>query len=226
MTIFAYYTKLNWIWDKLNTNAQILPCTCSSEKALAVEKEKEKVHQFLMGLNEKYKTVHSQILNMDPLPSLSRVYAYVAQEEPQQLVVDSKLPSIEATTFFNSNSKANTNRKSTSSQDLSKLFCEHCKKSRHTKDTCFKLHDYPEWWEKGKKSFKPKAANNVQHLEKDEGNTNTVSVARLTNEQYTQRISMLNLEKSQTSIANFASKANFFLMITMNGYWIQVPLII
>ncbi|KAB2077376.1 hypothetical protein ES319_A06G096600v1 [Gossypium barbadense] len=179
MTVFAYYTKLKGIWDELNTYSQIPPCTCGSAKALAVGKEKEKVHQFPMGLNKKYKMTRSQILNMDPLPSLSRVYA-------QQL------------------KGYNTNRKSTSSRYLSKLFGEHCKKSRHIKETCFKLHGYPEWCEKGKKSSKPKAANSAQHLEKDEGNTSTVLIVGLTNEQYAQLISMLNLEKSQTSTANFA----------------------
>ncbi|XP_012448645.1 uncharacterized protein LOC105771799 [Gossypium raimondii] len=118
-----------------------------------------------------------------------------SMEERQQLIVDSKLPSIEAVTFFSNNSKANTNRKSTSSQDLSKLFCEHCKKSRHIKETCFELHGYPEWWEKGKKSSKPKAANSAQHLEKDEGNTSTVLIVGLTIEQYAQLISMLTLKR-------------------------------
>ncbi|XP_031288054.1 uncharacterized protein LOC116146758 [Pistacia vera] len=54
MSIAAYYTKLKGLWDEYNAYSQIPPCTCGSAKAIAVEKEKEKVHQFLMGLNEKY----------------------------------------------------------------------------------------------------------------------------------------------------------------------------
>ncbi|KAJ0045363.1 hypothetical protein Pint_05391 [Pistacia integerrima] len=26
------------------------------------------------------------------------------------------------------------------------LKCSHCGNSRHTRDTCFKLHGYPDWW--------------------------------------------------------------------------------
>ncbi|KAJ0076192.1 hypothetical protein Patl1_34303 [Pistacia atlantica] len=26
------------------------------------------------------------------------------------------------------------------------LKCSHCGNSRHTRDTCFKLHEYPDWW--------------------------------------------------------------------------------
>ncbi|KAK9089310.1 hypothetical protein Scep_028392 [Stephania cephalantha] len=83
MTVSAYYTKLKGIWEELNIYSQIPPCTCGLAKVLVGEREKEKVHRFLMGLNEKYKIVRSQILNTEPLPSLCRVYAQVAQEERQ-----------------------------------------------------------------------------------------------------------------------------------------------
>jgi glutaredoxin len=163
-----------------------------------------------MGLNDKYKNARSQILNTDPLPnSLSRVYAQVAQEKRQQLIVETRLPFVDAATFLtNSFSKFNNNRKSTSNHDLSKLFCDHCKRMKHTTETCFELHGYPEWWDKGKKSLKPKTSNNTQHMEKTEGN-NTVPITGLMNEQYAQLISMLNLDKSHAFTANFVGTTNF-----------------
>ncbi|OMO78630.1 hypothetical protein CCACVL1_14252 [Corchorus capsularis] len=207
MSVSAYYTKLKGIWDELGTYSHIPPCTCGSAKGLAAEREKEKVHQFLMGLNEKYNVVRSQILNTDPLPSLSRAYALVAQEERQQLVAASRLPSVEGAAFMTNNAnKSNLNRKPTSNRDLSKLFCEHCKKTRHTKDSCFELLGYPEWWDKGKKPSKTKAANTAQHMETASGNNN-VPINGLTSEQYAQLISMLNLDKIQIPTANFAGKA-------------------
>ena len=54
MTISTYNTKLKGLWDELSTYSQIPPYTCGSTKALVVERENEKGHQFLMGLNEKY----------------------------------------------------------------------------------------------------------------------------------------------------------------------------
>lgn len=33
--------------------------------------------------------------------------------------------------------------------------CTHCGNPKHTRDTCFKLHDYPEWWNK-LKAYKQK----------------------------------------------------------------------
>lgn len=60
ITVSAYYTKLKGIWDGLQTYSQVSLCTCGSAKALTAEKETKRVHQFLMGLNDKYKTVCSQ----------------------------------------------------------------------------------------------------------------------------------------------------------------------
>jgi len=44
--------------------------------------QEEKVHQFLMGLDDdSYSIVHSQILVMDPLPSIDKIFNMVQQEE-------------------------------------------------------------------------------------------------------------------------------------------------
>jgi hypothetical protein len=31
------------------------------------------------------------------------------------------------------------------------LKCTHCGGTRHTKETCFEIHGYPDWWREGKK---------------------------------------------------------------------------
>ena len=44
--------------------------------------ENEHTYQFLMGLeDESYATVRSQVLAMDPLPSLDRIFNMLQQEE-------------------------------------------------------------------------------------------------------------------------------------------------
>ncbi|OMO79231.1 Reverse transcriptase, RNA-dependent DNA polymerase [Corchorus capsularis] len=140
-----------------------------------------------------------------PLSSLSRAYALVPQEERQQLVAASRLPSVERAAFMtNSANKSNPNRKPASSRDVSKLFCEHYKMTQHKKDSCFELLGYPEWWDKGKKQPKTKAVNTAQHVETTSGNNN-VPINGLTSEQYAQLISMLNLDKIQIPTANFVA---------------------
>jgi len=51
----------------------------------------EKAHQFLMGLDdEKYGVLHGQILAMEPLPSLDKIFNIVHQEEHHKDVVYSR----------------------------------------------------------------------------------------------------------------------------------------
>lgn len=57
-------------------------CKCGIRKRLQSRREEERVHQFLMGLDDgMYGTARSNILATDPLPSLNRVYSVMVQEE-------------------------------------------------------------------------------------------------------------------------------------------------
>ncbi len=62
LTVASYYTKLKGYWDELGMHLVILKCTCKTSKEWAAEKEKERTHQFLIGLDQNFKTIRSQIL--------------------------------------------------------------------------------------------------------------------------------------------------------------------
>ncbi|XP_074306048.1 uncharacterized protein LOC141641276 [Silene latifolia] len=80
--VVEYSTQLKTIWDELANYSKIASCTCGAATAFAKEREEEKVHQFLMGLdNTLYGQVHTNLLMEDPITSLSRAYALVLREE-------------------------------------------------------------------------------------------------------------------------------------------------
>ena len=72
----VYYGQLKSLWDELNNYDSIPVCTCIGCKCnittqLEKKREEERVHQFLMGLDEDgYGTVRSNILSIEPLPNL------------------------------------------------------------------------------------------------------------------------------------------------------------
>lgn len=82
-----YFGRLKKLWDELNDFDQIPTCTCKGctcgiSATLNKKREEEKLHQFLMGLDDvQFKTVRSNILNLDPLPNLNRAYQMEVQEE-------------------------------------------------------------------------------------------------------------------------------------------------
>ena len=50
-------------------------------KTLSASHDKAYVMRFVMGLNENFETLQSQILMFEPFPSISKVCASVLQEE-------------------------------------------------------------------------------------------------------------------------------------------------
>ena len=80
------------LWDELASYHDPLPCKCGGLKALAEREEKERVMQFLMGLNESYATICGSILMMSPLPDTRKVHALVLQQEWQVDVAAKREP--------------------------------------------------------------------------------------------------------------------------------------
>jgi len=58
-----------------------LQCKCDVVKVPKTYRVEDQIIQFLTGLNEQFSVVKTQILLMDPLPSLNKVFSLVIQEE-------------------------------------------------------------------------------------------------------------------------------------------------
>ncbi len=110
---------------------------------MLTEKENEKLHQFLMGLNKEYNAIRSHILNMEPLHTLNKAHALIIKENKQQSVVFDRTPSLEGATFV-AKKQQNQGYSKGAEKDV-KSFCKHCEKTRHEEDKCFKVIGYPEW---------------------------------------------------------------------------------
>ncbi|XP_057948385.1 uncharacterized protein LOC131144056 [Malania oleifera] len=81
MTVTAYYNTIKGLWDELQTLQEPNSCTCSARKNATAREDTEHLFQFLIGLNDSFHNIRSQILAMDPLPSIAKAYATVHQEE-------------------------------------------------------------------------------------------------------------------------------------------------
>lgn len=126
MSVAAYYVKLKSLWDELDSYLD--PYTCNKAKEHSEEKEEERMMQFLMGLNESFKGVRSNILMMTPLPNVRQAYSLVIQEETQSRMAS------ESTDNFSI--AAAVDNKSSSKNGKS---CDHCHRSGHTIDECRSL---------------------------------------------------------------------------------------
>ncbi|KZV55154.1 hypothetical protein F511_30344 [Dorcoceras hygrometricum] len=119
-------------------------CKCNIGAELDKKREEERLHQFLMGLDDSvYGTVCSNILSTEPLPSLNRAYSMIIQEERVRNITRGKEQQSEHMAFafkIESTSKGRTDNRDTS------MVCPNCNKPGHNAESCFKLIGYPDWW--------------------------------------------------------------------------------
>ena len=82
--------------EELAFYEQILSCTrgnceCEIGSQLERRREEERVHQFLIGLDDiDYEAVRSNLLASEPLPPLNRVYSTLIQEECAKVIAHAK----------------------------------------------------------------------------------------------------------------------------------------
>lgn len=74
-SVTEYFTQLKILWDELSN---MRPASeCQLEHVSRRYYEKNRIIKFLKGLNESFNVVRSQILLIEPLPSLNKVFALV-----------------------------------------------------------------------------------------------------------------------------------------------------
>ncbi|XP_040990746.1 uncharacterized protein LOC121237889 isoform X2 [Juglans microcarpa x Juglans regia] len=106
----------------------------------------------------------SLIVNFIRFPTAKQAYAHVRREDVRQTVMASGaeatsggvvmatkgIKSRQFQTLVKSGSlslsggKSNSSARPKGQSDGGK--CTHCGNAKHTRDTCFKLHGYPDWW--------------------------------------------------------------------------------
>ncbi|KAB2626240.1 hypothetical protein D8674_017900 [Pyrus ussuriensis x Pyrus communis] len=71
------------LWDELSSYSDSISCTCGAQN------ERNKLMQFLIGLNDSYSVVRGQLLLINPLPTVRQAYASISQEENQRSLASS-----------------------------------------------------------------------------------------------------------------------------------------
>ncbi|XP_068483312.1 uncharacterized protein [Phaseolus vulgaris] len=124
MSVASYYIKLKALWDELELYRS--PIVCNKEHQ--IEKEEDKLMQFLVGLNDSFKTIRSNILIMNPLPNVRQAYSLIVQEETQQQMNSDPGENFSIATSVQC-------RSANWKQSKGKT-CEHGNKPGHTIDEC------------------------------------------------------------------------------------------
>ncbi|XP_019266534.1 PREDICTED: uncharacterized protein LOC109243968 [Nicotiana attenuata] len=87
-SVSAYFSRLKNLWEEFEALVPAPGCNCPKSREFVVHLQKLKLFQFLMGLNDSCGQARSQILLMNPMPSVSQAYAMVISDESQKSVAN------------------------------------------------------------------------------------------------------------------------------------------
>ncbi|CAL2258509.1 unnamed protein product [Prunus armeniaca] len=205
--------------DELDSYHEPIICNCEGSEARASIEEKEKVMQFLMGLNEPYSTVHGSLLMMSPIPDTRCVHGLILQHERQMDVANCQIGSHAMQTGRYTTTKGNT-----SSGNLAvakppgagdgkhdfysrrSLKCSYCDGDTHTVENCYYLNGFPVCHKLHGKNIKPKNKRHAAYTtEKDpipEHDSKSKESPTFTIEEYNQLIILLNNRPGNFPLAN------------------------
>ncbi|KAI3451591.1 hypothetical protein Pfo_008256 [Paulownia fortunei] len=154
LNVNTYYTRLKILRDELKNFQPVPICQCGGMKSWMAYQEQEYVMQFLIGLNECYVSAQGQILMLDPLSIVAKVFNLVVQDERQR--------TIGVTVASQGKSKKD------------RPTCPHYRFMGHIVDRCFKLYGYPP-------GYKPKSkAQSSTQSNEHTGEINHIGAVNLT----------------------------------------------
>ncbi|CAJ2656660.1 unnamed protein product [Trifolium pratense] len=204
-TISTYYTALKKLWQELD-NFRPIPashcvhnCTheCAAIAKMKSYKESDQVIRFLKGLNEPYHAVRSQIMLMDPLPSISKVYSLLVQQERQIVtpVDESKLLVVSGNNHYagrgySTCGRGNRGGRSSGGRGkgpIGNKLCSHCGQTNHVVDNCWKKYGYPPHMQHLQQDG---AVNNIANTDDDDDENPTVNHEGNNNDHETSKFSL------------------------------------
>nr|GLL22003.1 hypothetical protein CCACVL1_06334 [Ipomoea trifida] len=152
-----YYNELVGIFQEIDARVQTKENNAEVIISLHKHMTRLRVHIFLAGLDPKLNQARSEILRKDPPLDLESCYAYVRKDHNQRQTMEE--PKVQSDSMVHLTART---RPSNSHQAKGKKYvtkannytCAHCGEDGHSKQRCYEIIGYPEWWDFTKKPRK------------------------------------------------------------------------
>ncbi|KAF5451888.1 hypothetical protein F2P56_026948 [Juglans regia] len=233
-SVSLYFGRLKALWDELAIYDPLPNCDCGKLKILHDRYDRDCVIQFLMGLSESYSNTRDQIMLLEPLPPLNRVFSMVQQQERQHQVISTSAPSdlmamMAKPTYFTTKHNPKFSN-STSPKGNRPYFshckipghllekncfkignaeapvCSHCHMTGHNVEKCYKLHGYPTGHKLHGKLKNITAAVTYGTSSPDvDHDPHSIEPVPLTKDQYQQLLALLHSNNGSTPMASIAA---------------------
>ncbi|XP_069143939.1 uncharacterized protein [Solanum lycopersicum] len=141
-SVTEYYSKLRDLWDEYDVLVPSPSCKCDDAKPYIEHLHQQRLMMFLMGLNETFSHVRSDLLLKSEVPTINQAYATVIQEESQRVlgVMDSNK---EPLTMMAGRGQGQGFKGKKVSPGNNNIGCEICGFKNHVTEKCYRLVGYP-----------------------------------------------------------------------------------
>lgn len=210
LSVTQFYSSLTRQWqllDMFEEHNWSYPADSKKYKEIV---EKKRIFKFLMGLNKNLDEMRGRILGTKPLPSIREVFSEVRREESRKKMMieeSSTIASMEnqsALAAQGVHHHSNENR-----LKKKKPWCDHCQRTGHTNETCWKIHGKPAhrkpskpMWDKGSRG---------NHVSTEEGNETTAPQSTPFNQEQIEDLQKMFSQMSSqhgTKVASLTHKGN------------------
>jgi len=151
LSVVEFNSKLRVLWSELDNHVKIPTCACKGctckgcecniASRIMMMFEAEKLYQFLLRLNDDlYSHIRGQILAIEPLPSLEKIFNIVSQEEQHKRLIIGYGDHFEMAVAYAANHGGKA-------QALSeKVPCKYCGCTEHDESNFYEIIRYPPRW--------------------------------------------------------------------------------
>ncbi|GKE97112.1 hypothetical protein Tco_1581967, partial [Tanacetum coccineum] len=208
LLVSEYYHKLNSLWREFDILTKLPDCTCMARAELVDHGRLLRLMQFLMGLDDVYQPIRSNILTRKILLEAKDSFVIISRKSRigEYLLVLLKLKKPQASAFVSRTNDnnirrtdgnwSNNNGSNVNKGNYDSMLCKKCCLKGHTVDRCFEIIGYPPCFKRNP-NLKPSGNfnNDKTNFADTEGNNDIktyVGTVSLTNDQVMKPMSLLN----------------------------------
>jgi hypothetical protein len=210
-SVSEYFTLLKTLWEELEAYCPMSVCNCPHKcvcvtgmRNARLQHDLNRTIRFLTGLNDNFDLVRSQILLMEPLPPINKVFSNVIQYERQFIAMHGSSDVDENRALVNaSDARRGQGRgRGYGNPGRGKRYCTYCGKDNHIVDNCYKKHGFPPSYGRTPQTNQASAdeTNDLDDTRSYRGNESH----GFTKDQYEKLVNLLQSTASTSTSANAA----------------------
>lgn len=167
----AYYNELVGIFQEIDT--RLMGHEDEVDKIVSLKKilGRLRVHIFLAGLDAEFNQARGEILRKDPPMDLEACYAFVRKDQQQRSTMEDVKRETDSVVNLATRSRTvkEKEKEKSSNNKKNNFVCTHCGEEGHSKQRCYELVGYPEWWDFSKRPRRKVGQTSMATTKGDDG---------------------------------------------------------